>query len=84
MEVLTKKNKKKSWTEKLEFSAEGYPKIIAIPDNWAKTIGHGKMVILTPKIIDEFIKTIPKGKLTTINLIREKFAMIIMLRPLAP
>ena len=40
MEALIKKNKKKSWKEKLEFSAEGYPKIITIPDNWAKTIGQ--------------------------------------------
>ena len=75
MEALIKKNKKKSWKEKLEFSAEGYPKIITIPDNWAKTIGHGRMVILTPRIIDEFVMTIPKGKLTTINLIRQKFAI---------
>ena len=33
-----------------------------------------QMVILTPKIIDSFIRTIPKGKLTSVNLIREKFA----------
>ncbi len=75
MEAKVKKSKKKSWKEKLEFSAEGYPKVVDIPDNWAKTMGHGKMIILTPKIIDEYIKTIPKGKLITINLIREKFAI---------
>lgn len=55
-------------------SKPGYPKIVEIPQRWAATIGHGKMVILTPEIIGSFIRTIKKGKLATVNLIREKFA----------
>lgn len=74
METAIKKNKKKTWREKLESEARGYPKIVEVPDRWAGTIGHGKMVILTPVIVDQFIKTIPKGKLATVNLIRKKFA----------
>jgi len=68
----TKARKKKTWHEKLETGKE--IKIVDIPDNWANTIGHGKMVILTPNIINNYIKTIHKGKLTTINEIRDKFA----------
>jgi hypothetical protein len=64
--------KKKTWHEKLETGKK--IKITEIPDNWAHTIGHGKMVILTPRIINDYIKTIHKGKLTTINEIRDKFA----------
>lgn len=76
MEVATiKKSKKKTWREKLEKEAIGYPKIVEIPNRWANTIGNGTMVILTPRIIDGFIRTIPKGKLATINTIRNHFAV---------
>lgn len=68
----TKSRKKKTWHEKLETGKE--IKIVDIPNDWAKTMGHGKMVILTPKIINNYIKTIPKGHLTTINHIRDKYA----------
>jgi hypothetical protein len=74
-EASMTKAKNKSWREKLEKEAPGYPKIVDVPERWARSIGHGKMVILTPKIIDRFIRTIPKGKLATINLLREKFAI---------
>ena len=75
MEVATiKKTKKSTWVEKREKEAVGYPKIVEIPNRWANTIGDGKMVILTPKIIDNFIRKIPKGKLATINTIRHHFA----------
>ncbi|MFI5263119.1 MAG: hypothetical protein ACHQM6_01235 [Candidatus Kapaibacterium sp.] len=50
------------------------PRIVTIPDHWAETIGGGKMLILTPAIIDRFLNEIPMGKLATVNLIREKFA----------
>lgn len=70
----TKNHKKKTWREKRDAVHEGYPKITDIPDQWAKTAGHGKMVVLTAKLVDDFIQTIPKGKLATINLIRDKFA----------
>jgi len=69
-----KGQKKTSWREKLHRTQ--FPKIVNIPDSWARRMGHGKMVILTPLIIDQFINTIPKGKLCTINGIREKFAAI--------
>lgn len=67
-------SRKKSWNEKLKHSPPGYPRLVTIPDNWAKKTGPGKMIILTPLIIDKYIKKIPKGKLATINSIREHFA----------
>lgn len=72
--AVIKKTGRKSWHEKLEGLHEGYPKIVDIPQRWARTMGPGKMVILTPLIVNDFIKTIPEGKLATVNLIRKKFA----------
>jgi len=70
--VAKKSVKKKTWHEKLETGKK--VKIVDIPADWARTLGHGKMVILTPHIINDHIKKLHKGKLTTINDIREKFA----------
>jgi hypothetical protein len=61
-----------TWAEKLLTPSAA--KIVRIPDHWAKTIGAGRMVILTPVIIRDFLLTIPEGKLATVNLIRDKFA----------
>ncbi len=64
---------KKSWREKLEKPAE--PKVIEqVPPNSPKAFGTGSMVIVTPKLIDNLVKKIPKGKISTITHLREKFA----------
>jgi hypothetical protein len=64
---------KKSWRAKLEKPA--IPEIIKqVPANSPKAFGTGSMVIVTPKLIDDLITTIPKGKLVTINKLRDKFA----------
>jgi alkylated DNA nucleotide flippase Atl1 len=39
-------------------------------------VGKGTMVIATPKIIYKLVGEIPKGKVTTVNLIREKLARL--------
>lgn len=61
-----------SWREKLEKPSE--PKIIEIPDDWAIRIGHGKMLVPTPILVDEVVRKVPKGKLVTVNNIRDKLA----------
>lgn len=43
-----------SWREKLEKPSE--PKIIEIPDDWAIRIGHGKMLVPTPILVDEVVR----------------------------
>jgi hypothetical protein len=62
----------KSWREKLEKEAK--PKIVDIPALWAGSIGDGKMLVPTALLVDKLVKQIPKGRLTTVNGIREKLA----------
>jgi hypothetical protein len=65
--------KKKSWREKLANSKD-LPKVVEINDKMSKRWGTGTVVIPAPKEVDEIMKTVPKGKLITINEIRERLA----------
>jgi len=71
---MTKKYK--SWQEKLN-NNKGLPKIVKITPKmagrWGTKVGD-TVVILSPIEVDEIMKKIPKGKLITINEIREKLA----------
>ena len=64
---------KKSWQEKLADSKD-FPKVVRIPEKMAKRLGKGTLVIPAPKEVDEIMRKVPKGKVTTINQIREKLA----------
>lgn len=64
---------KRSWREKLEDS-EGLPKVEVISDGMAARWGHGTLVIPAPKEVDEMMRKVPKGKVTTINHIRAALA----------
>lgn len=64
---------RKSWQEKLEDS-KGLPKVEKITDKMSKKWGRGTVAIPSPKEVDEIMKKVPKGKLTTINKIREVIA----------
>jgi hypothetical protein len=63
---------KPTWRSKLEKPL--VPEIVKVKPNSPKAWGTGNMVIVTPKIINDLINTIPKGKLITIKEMREKFA----------
>jgi len=65
--------KKKSLKEKLS-DDKGLPKIIKIEGKMTKKWGTGTCVIPAPREVDEIMKKVPKGKLVTINQIREKLA----------
>ena len=65
--------KKKSWSEKLRDS-KGLPKVERIPSKLSKRWGTGTMVIPSPMEVDEMMRKVPKGKLVTINEIREALA----------
>lgn len=65
--------KQKSWQEKLADSKD-LPKVEKIPDKLSKRWGKGTIVIPAPKEVDEIMKKVPKGKLITINEIREILA----------
>jgi hypothetical protein len=64
---------KKTWQEKLE-DDKGFPKVFKIDAKRAKRLGAGTMVIPSPMEVDELMRRVPKGKLTTINELREALA----------
>lgn len=67
------KKTKKSWQEKLNDDND-LPRVVEITDKMSKRWGEGTVVIPAPREVDEIIKKIPRGKLTTINHIREALA----------
>lgn len=64
---------KKSWREKLE-DDKGLPRVEKITEKMSKRWGTGTIVIPSPKEVDEIMKSVPRGKLITINQIRERLA----------
>ncbi len=65
--------KKTTWVEKLNDS-KGLPKVEKITEKMSKRWGTGTVVIPAPIEVDETMRKIPAGKLTTINDIRAALA----------
>lgn len=59
------------WREKIEKPQE--PKIVKVPPKMSR-FGNGMMLIPTPRLIDDLIRTVPKGKLVTVGELRRKLA----------
>ena len=66
-------SKRKTWKEKLHDSKD-FPRVQPIEKQQEKMWGTGTIVIAKPIEVDEIMKKVPKGKLITINKIREKLA----------
>lgn len=64
---------KKSWQEKLADSKD-LPKVVIITEKMSQRWGTGTVAIPAPKEVDEIMKRVPKGRLITINQIRETIA----------
>ncbi len=64
---------RKSWSEKLKES-KGLPKVEKITDKMSKRWGSGTVVIPAPMEVDEIMRSVPEGKLVTINEIRSVLA----------
>lgn len=64
---------KKSWREKLADSKD-LPRVVEITDKMSQRWGTGTVVIPAPKEVDEIMRQVPKGRLTTINQIRAMLA----------
>lgn len=64
---------RKTWTEKLADSKD-LPRVEMIPERLKAVWGSGSFVIPAPKEVDELMNKVPKGKVTTINHIREALA----------
>jgi alkylated DNA nucleotide flippase Atl1 len=65
--------KKPSWQEKLNAS-KSYPKVEPLTGKMESKWGSGTLVIPAPIEVDQLMKKVPKGKLTTINEIRQALA----------
>lgn len=65
--------RKKSWSEKLKNSKD-LPKVEAISGKMTKRWGTGTVVIPAPIEVDEMMRKVPKGRITTINEIRGALA----------
>lgn len=60
------------WRDKLEKPQE--PKLVKISPRMAR-FGKGTMLIPTPKLVNQLLRRIPKGKLVTVGEIRKRLAM---------
>src|SRR3990170_1466441 len=65
--------KRKSWVEKLS-DDKGLPKVEKMTERMSMRWGAGTVVVPAPKEVDEIMKKVPKGRLVTINDIREALA----------
>ena len=66
-------HEKKTYREKL-MESKDLPRVEEIPKKMRKTWGSGTLVIPSPREVDEIMRKIPKGRLTTINDIRSVLA----------
>jgi hypothetical protein len=64
---------KKSWREKLNDDGD-LPKVVKVNEKMSKRWGEGTCVIPAPREVDEIMRTVPRGRLITINQIREVLA----------
>ena len=65
--------KRKSWRGKLA-DAKDLPKVVMIPPGMRLQWGAGTLVVPAPIEVDQIMRKVPKGKLITINDIRETLA----------
>jgi alkylated DNA nucleotide flippase Atl1 len=74
--MTTSKRSKKarsSWSAKLDQS-EGLPKVVPIGPTMRKQWGEGTVVVPAPREVDAVMKSVPAGKLITIQEIRAVLA----------
>jgi len=62
---------KKSWKEKL-FDSKDMPKVKVIRAEQEKRLGKGTIIIPSPLDVDAIMKTVPRGRIITINGIRKQ------------
>ncbi len=61
---------RKTWQEKLADNKD-LPKVVEITGKMSARWGTGTLIIPAPREVDEIMKKVPRGKLITINQIRE-------------
>jgi len=65
--------RRKSWREKLHDN-KGFPRVERIDGAMSRRWGQGTCVIPAPIEVDQIMRTVPRGKLITINEIRAALA----------
>jgi hypothetical protein len=65
---------RKSWREKRDNPVAGLPKVVEVPDKWVKTMGGRRVLVPTPRMVDELVRTVPTQKLITVGQIRRRLA----------
>jgi alkylated DNA nucleotide flippase Atl1 len=71
--MSAKSRTRKSWQEKLADS-KGLPKVGVISGRMTRRWGEGTMVVPAPIEVDELMRKVPRGKVTTINQLRRELA----------
>lgn len=64
---------KTTWQEKLA-DDKGFPKVCKIDSSKSKRWGTGTFVVPAPREVNELMRQVPKGKLTTIDELRKVLA----------
>ena len=64
---------KSTWAQKLA-NSKGLPKRVRIKKQDQKRLGRGMMVIPAPKDVDKAMKSVRKGKLATVDMIRKSIS----------
>ena len=64
---------RKTWTEKLNDDKD-LPRVIQIDEKMSQRWGTGTCVIPAPREVNEIMRLVPKGRLITINQIRDTLA----------
>jgi hypothetical protein len=64
---------KKTWREKLA-DDKGLPKVLPITEKMSRKWGTGTVALPAPREVDALMRSVPKGKLITINEIRAALA----------
>ena len=67
------KSRRKSWREKLADSKD-LPRVVPIDEKMGRRWGHGTLVLPAPLEVDELMRRVPRGKVTTVSQIRETLA----------
>jgi len=67
---------KETWREKLDSTAQrqNLPRVVEVNEKMSKMWGEGTCVIPSPVEVDAVMKSVPEGKVITINQIREVMA----------
>ena len=63
---------RKSFREKMDNPS--LPKLVAVPQKWRERYGKGTMLVPSPREVDDLIRKVPRGRLTTVSQLRDSLA----------